>query len=707
MNCINSYGIPCLMNPCDITYCWPITGQQCQQYQQCQQGQQGPPGPPGQPGPAGTLSCWTEICGTDANGVSYALWQPKTGTAAILHPLAAGYLSAQVADNTVANGGQRGLFSTDWQRERTSSTQVASGPYSFIAGGRNNVAAGDSSFASGIGTTNNGDASFTFGNATGGTIETRSTSIGSGSFGRALNNGTINTGTGADGSLAFGYADTGTSIIRSGDNADGSMAHGYAQSSGLIETGTNAQGSLAFGYAFNTGRISTGVSSAGSLAFGNANDNGSIIETGPNSSGSMAAGLTFNTGIIRTGSGANGSVARGQTQNTAIIETGANAIGSLASGFAFANGIIRANARGSIAQGIAISAGTTETVETNGDASMALGRDVIVPLGNNYSLIMGQYGTALSNIATGIVDPNLAIIQGTGSLQIAGGSGTGARDISVAIGTTLFGNPSFGGGVANFWSSSGADYAEYFEWSELVQSNDLNRDLIGYFVSLDVDNNEKIKIAPNSESVIGISTSKSAYAGFVCDGAELGWKDAHLRDDFGRIIYQLSYEQSFMDIFHKYNIDISQDLIKLVKDNSITSYVTYPANDYKLKLEHQRFIQNLDRFNYKIVNSANLSSYIEGLNRNDRSNMFIELKQASCVPVSVANPKYDPSKTYIPRSQRPEWTPVSLMGKVLVRDNGNCKPGEKCDCVDGIAVPGSHWYVLSRTSNNVIKILYR
>ena len=47
-----------------------------------------------------------------------------------------------------------------------------------------------------------------------------------------------------------------------------------------------------------------------------------------------------------------------------------------------------------------------------------------------------------------------------------------------------------------------------------------------------------------------------------------------------------------------------------------------------------------------------------------------------------------------------------MMGKLYVRDDGNCVVGDKCDCLNGIAVPGTAWPVLSRSDTDTIKILF-
>ena len=42
------------------------------------------------------------------------------------------------------------------------------------------------------------------------------------------------------------------------------------------------------------------------------------------------------------------------------------------------------------------------------------------------------------------------------------------------------------------------------------------------------------------------------------------------------------------------------------------------------------------------------------------------------------NPQYDPSRSYVPRTQRPEWAAVGIVGKLIVRDDGSCHPNDYC-----------------------------
>ena len=88
------------------------------------------------------------------------------------------------------------------------------------------------------------------------------------------------------------------------------------------------------------------------------------------------------------------------------------------------------------------------------------------------------------------------------------------------------GNGTFAGTVS---SSTGADYAEYFEWKD---GNPNNEDRVGYIVTLDGD---KIVKANTGDDVRGICSGTAMVLG---DSAEWNWSKRYLTDDFGRIIYE-------------------------------------------------------------------------------------------------------------------------------------------------------------------------
>jgi hypothetical protein len=77
------------------------------------------------------------------------------------------------------------------------------------------------------------------------------------------------------------------------------------------------------------------------------------------------------------------------------------------------------------------------------------------------------------------------------------------------------------------------------------------------------------------------------------------------------------------------------------------------------------------------------------------------------IETTINSEEFNSNYSYVPRSKRKEWIPVGLMGKLYVRDNGLCVPGKKCSCLNGIAVPGTDWSVLSRSGPNSIRILYK
>lgn len=159
------------------------------------------------------------------------------------------------------------------------------------------------------------------------------------------------------------------------------------------------------------------------------------------------------------------------------------------------------------------------------------------------------------------------------------------------------------------YNSFGADYAEYFEW---VDGNTSNEDRRGISVILQGD---KIRPAETGEDPIGVI---SANATVIGDAAENRWKEKYLRDDFGSYIRE------------------SHNVIEWTDENGkLHSYESYSIPD-DIEIPENHTVKTLD----------------------ENGNPFTHRK---------LNPDFNPDLEYIPRSERPEWDTVGLMGKLAVR----------------------------------------
>ena len=84
----------------------------------------------------------------------------------------------------------------------------------------------------------------------------------------------------------------------------------------------------------------------------------------------------------------------------------------------------------------------------------------------------------------------------------------------------------------NGFDGSGADYAEYFEWSD---GNSDSQDRTGYTVVLD---GEKIKLATSDDAAANVIGAVSVNPSVVGDSDILRWKQKYLKDDFGAYIFE-------------------------------------------------------------------------------------------------------------------------------------------------------------------------
>lgn len=170
------------------------------------------------------------------------------------------------------------------------------------------------------------------------------------------------------------------------------------------------------------------------------------------------------------------------------------------------------------------------------------------------------------------------------------------------------------------YHSSGADYAEYFEW---LDGNLNNEDRRGRFVKLD---GEKILLAESVEDdILGVVSGNPSVIG---DSYEDQWRGQYMTDIYGEPL----------------------------------------TEDYTDE---------------------------DGTTRK----------------VWVLNPDYNPDKPYVPRSDRQEWSAVGMMGKLIVIDDGTCKPNDYCvPTTGGIATRSEGrvgYRVLSRIDDAHIKVLIK
>lgn len=199
------------------------------------------------------------------------------------------------------------------------------------------------------------------------------------------------------------------------------------------------------------------------------------------------------------------------------------------------------------------------------------------------------------------------------------------------------------------YATTGADYAELFEWED---KNEQAQDRRGLFVAL---KGTKIHIADSTDkNIIGIISSKPAMVG---NNYSETWKDMYLTDLWGDVITQrktipAKYETIKNVVFEK---DENGEEKQVVKEEQILVSEAYEAD------------------------------------------------------VPVLNPDYNKEAVYIPRHKRKEWGIVGMLGQLIVEDDGSCEAGGYCKCADGgIATKAeSGYYIMERIDASHIRVLFK
>jgi hypothetical protein len=177
------------------------------------------------------------------------------------------------------------------------------------------------------------------------------------------------------------------------------------------------------------------------------------------------------------------------------------------------------------------------------------------------------------------------------------------------------------------WSDTNADYAEYFEWED---GNPNNEDRRGVVVVLTSEG--KIREATSTDANSSIIGVISAMPAFVGDSGDLHWHDMYLKDAFGTYVTEPA-EYLLWTKDYKDGVPINQP----VADDPDTwaDCISVPVD---------------------LIDETTIPQW--ALDQNCRVTKYEQ----------ILNPAYDPTQPYIPRSERPEWDPVGLIGKLIVKD---------------------------------------
>lgn len=271
-----------------------------------------------------------------------------------------------------------------------------------------------------------------------------------------------------------------------------------------------------------------------------------------------------------------------------------------------------------------------EGTKVNTHNAMAIGR---------YNTLMTRASSSSSNTGPGFV--------------VGNGSTNSSRSNAFRV--------NFNGAVYGLsaFNSSGADYAEYFEW---LDGNPDNQDRVGYFVAM-VD--DKIVFANPGDFILGVVSGQPCIIG----NSDEDWLGRWEHDEFDRFIKEYLEDTEV-------EIEVPEDEEEKMKLLSQSNYIQKDGKFYRIDTTVVDY--ETPSWRYK------------------------------------ENPNYNPEQQYIERKDRKEWSAIGMMGVLAVRDDGSCSVNGYCKVDNGGTatsaneyIPGQTWRVIKRVSENVIKIIFK
>ena len=183
------------------------------------------------------------------------------------------------------------------------------------------------------------------------------------------------------------------------------------------------------------------------------------------------------------------------------------------------------------------------------------------------------------------------------------------------------------------YDSSGADYAEYFEWKD---GNSSDEDRVGCSVVLDGNQIKKATSDDDTSKIIGIVSATPAVIG---DGG-LDWNEKYLKDDFGR---------------------------KIMEDYTITTWTEKKTND-----RGEEFDEKVEYHTDRIPSDVTVPSDAVVTSTTTKAKDAKIYTPNNKLQRPKLNPDYDDDQDsvdnpYKSREFRKEWSAIGLTGKLRMK----------------------------------------
>lgn len=324
---------------------------------------------------------------------------------------------------------------------------------------------------------------------------------------------------------------------------------------------------------------------------------------------SLAVGSNAEASGVLSQAMGRGTTASGECSHAEGSDTSALSFGAHAEGLS-----TRAEGLGAHAEG--------QNTVANGTCAHAEGKDTQALADYSHA---GGSGTIANLLQYAIGRYNISAdgSWGTGTrFIIGGGIGDGERKNAFRVEAS---GSAFGGQ----YNSSGADYAELFEW---LDGNPGKEDRAGRFVTLEGD---RLRLAaPGDAFILGIVSAAPSVVGDVYDDQ---WRGMYVTDVFGRVVTEMR---------------------------------DFPAE-----------------------------TALDGT----------VIREARRELAPKLNPDYDSTRPYMPRTKRPEWDAVGMMGKLVAVDDGTCEVDGYCTVgKDGTATKSdkpTRYRVMARLDETHVRVL--